>query len=1200
MRIRKLELFGFKSFADRTDFAFDDGITCVVGPNGCGKSNIVDAVKWILGEQSARSLRGHEMSDVIFNGAAGRHPLGFAEATLMVDNASRRLPIDLSEVAITRRLYRSGESEYMINRKLCRLRDIRELFMDTGVGLNAYSLIEQGKVDVLLQSNPRERRAVFEEAAGISKYKVKKKEALRKLERTEQNLLRLSDIVEEVERRLRSVKYQAGKARNWQTYHDRLNELRIMHALNEYHSLSGQSAELAAQHERSQETRAGFEAAIRRLEAEQSELETALVELDDELRQADAELVNLRGQIAAAENTIAFNHTRTDEWHQTEARDRRRIRDLDGRLRDLDAQALDASAEAEAVASRLSHLRGELAATEEALGGAQRDVRHLADLLEKEKAAIMDLVQLVSQVRNDLSSVDLRSENLAASRRRLERRVTETAEQLQQLAEQESTIESEIADLDFAVQRDQQRLKVKRDEAERLNAEAREAATEMAAAKEYRSGLVSRRELLEDLEHRGEGLEEGVRRVLDLSREGLFPGIRGIVADLVDTDVRYATLIEAALGDGEQYIVIDRRQDVVDSLESLRETLDARAGFLPLDAMRQPAAVADAAGREGVVARAADLVRVDADLRPMVECLLGNTLLVEDLSVALRLSADGTLQGTRFVTMAGETVEPDGTMSLGRLTARAGLISRRSELRELDTQLVEVDGRIARFQDRSEGIAQRIHELDDQQRELRSVIYDASTVRVDLVAQKRRLGEMAEAVHTEQPVVASELDAVGREMAELAERRGELARHLEDLDEQAAQGRGRVAELGRRLTEAEGERARLEEVRTRQRVETAKVEEQRRGVEDRLGHLAAARNEAARQRDEAAEELTACGERIREAERTILQQESHIAELFLRKESVGRHCRQVGRRRQEGRDQAAGLHEQIRSEQARLHEVDQARHELDMQLAECRMKMQTLEERVREDFDLDLQARHQGYVPDEVDWDAVEEEIGQLRTRIERLGSVNLNAITEQEDLQQRAEFLRAQQKDLEEARRMLDRLIERINAESVTRFNATFVQVRENFQQLFRKLFGGGKADIVLLDPEDVLESGIEIVARPPGKEPCSISLLSGGEKTMTAVALLLAVFRSKPSPFCILDEVDAALDEANVERFNAVIRDFVQDSQFIMITHSKRSMAAADVLYGVTMQEPGVSTKISVRFADIHKIDLGDQVQSNQAAGL
>ena len=1207
MRIKKLELFGFKSFADRTDFVFDEGVTCVVGPNGCGKSNVVDAVKWILGEQSARSLRGHEMADVIFNGSSGRHALGYAEATLVFDNASRRLPVDLAEVAVTRRLYRSGESEYMINRKLCRLRDIRDIFMDTGVGLNAYSLIEQGKVDVLLQSNPRERRAVFEEAAGISKYKAKKKEALRKLDRTEQNLLRLNDIIDEIQRRLRSVKYQAGKARSWQVHNDRLKALRIMHALNAYHDLGQERETLAGEHTRTEDARAELQSGLRGLEARQSELETALIELDDQLRQADAKRVDLKSRIATAENTIGFNRTRIDEWHQTQARDRRRISELEGRIRQHDARLAETADEAREVEAQVAALRDRLAETEIAAAAAAEESRDLAAQLEQEKAAIMDLVQQTSGVHNDISSVDLRLENLRATRTRLEKRQGEIAEQLHHLAEQKGTLDAEIADLDFAIERDQQRLNVKRDEANCLNDEAEQAATDLTAAKEYRSGLLSRKEVLEDLERSGEGIAEGVRRVLALSQGDLFGGIRGIVADLITVDVRYASLIEAALGEAEQYIVIDHANDVTESLARLDEALEGRAGFLPLDRLRPERPVVDLTGHAGVVARMADLVTTDAAMRPAVETLLGSTLLVEDLAVAERLATGSlarhggaSLAGLRFVTLAGETLEADGRLNVGRLAARAGLISRKSELRDLGVQLGEVAGRIERLQQRSEDIARRIHELDEEQRDLRSVIYDASTSRVDRVAQKRRLAEMAESIRAEEPVIASELAATDRESAELVARRGQLEGRLGEMEVEAQRRRGEVETIGQRLSETESHRARLNEARTHQRVETAKAEAERRGVEDRLHHLQAARAEALRGRDEAAGEVASCDQRMREAERTILGEESTIARLFLDKERVGRTCRAIDGRRRESRQHVGALHDEVRSLQDRLHDVEETQHAISMKLNECRLKMQALEDRVREDYEMDLADRIEDYVPEEVDWQAIEEEIAALRTKIERLGSVNLEAIGEQEALEQRAEFLVAQQQDLEEARRMLDRLIERINAESIVRFNVTFAQVRENFQALFRKLFGGGRADIVMLDPEDVLESGIEIVARPPGKEPCSISLLSGGEKTLTAVALLLAVFRSKPSPFCILDEVDAALDEANNERFNAVVREFVEHSQFIVITHSKRTMALGDVLYGVTMQEPGVSKRISVRFADIHKMKLSDEPQpAAQAAG-
>jgi chromosome segregation protein len=1200
MQLQKLEGPGFKSVADKPEFVFDDGVTCIVGPNGCGKSNVVDAVKWILGEQSAKSLRGHEMSDVIFNGSAGRHSLGFAEASLTFNNESRRLPIDAAEVSVSRRLYRSGESEYMINRKLCRLKDIRDVFMDTGVGLNAYSLIEQGKVDILLQSNPQQRRAVFEEAAGISKYKAKKKEAARKLERTEQNLVRLTDIIDEVERRLRSVKFQAGKARNWQAYSQRLKELRITHALNEYHKLSVESRGLSDRLDGERDRQAERQGRLSGLEAQRSGLETSLIELDDSLRAVDNELMDVRNRIAAAEDQVTFNRTRIEEWQRTQERDRKRIADLQQRIAEAEGKLASESGAASQVEAQLSGLREQLGEADRSLEAGRQQARQAAADLDAEKGRVMDLVKETSQVRNEISSLDLRQENVTASRDRLSRRLDEVTEQLQRLADQLGVIDAELGEADFAIERDRQRLEVKKETATELNGQAEATAGELSAAKEARSGLLSRRELLEDLERRGEGVEEGVRRVLELSREGRLEGVRGIVAELIRVDHRYATIIEAALGDAEQYVVIDRRQAVIDSLESFEDALESRAGFLPLDTLRRPAQGPGAASFAGVVARAVDLVESAEEVRPAVEALLGSTVVVEHLSSALELSGT-SLAGMRFVTLSGETLEADGSLRLGRLTAKAGLISRKSELRSLQSQIEDVQQRIAHLEDRSREIVRRIHELDDEQQELRSVIYDASTKRVDLVAQKRRVKEMGDGLRGEQPVVLSEMEQLDRQLSEMAGRRVEAAARLESLEQEASSRRDRVESLTASVSAAENERAQLQERQTQRRIEVAKVEEQYRGLSDRLSHLRSSLADASRQREEAQQELALCARRSLEAERTILGQESLIARLFVAKEEAARRSRDLDARRRAGRQQAGGLQDEVRGLQEELHEIDQRLHEIDVQSHECQLKMQSLCDRIRDDFGMELRAHYESYSPEQVDWAAIEEEIQQLRGKIDRLGAVNLEAIAEQDELEKRAAFLQSQRADLEEARRKLDALIERINNESIARFNATFAQVRENFQTLFRKLFGGGKADIVLLEPEDVLESGIEIVARPPGKEPCSISLLSGGEKALTAVALLMAVFRSKPSPFCILDEVDAPLDEANNERFNSVIQEFVKDSLFIVITHSKRTMAVGDVLYGVTMQEPGVSKKISVRFADLQKLNLDEAVseQPQTAAG-
>lgn len=1200
MQIRKLDVFGFKSFADRTEFVFDKGVTCIVGPNGCGKSNVVDAVKWILGEQSAKSLRGNEMSDVIFNGASGRHALGFAEATLTFDNTSGRLPLDASEVAITRRLYRSGESEYMINRKLCRLKDIRELFMDTGIGLNAYSLIEQGRVDVLLQSNPQERRAVFEEAAGISKYKARKKEALRKLERSEQNLLRLTDIIEEVERRLRSVKLQAGKARNWQAYSERLRELRVTHALHEYHQLTGRRGELneaydglSVEHSRLQEEQ-------EQLEGRRVRLESALLELEESLRQVDGELMELRGEVSSSQSTISHYNTRIAEWQKTAERDRRRIGELESRVGDLALQISQDETQSVEVEAELHRRRSELESAEQTVSQAQQAVRETSAALEEEKSALLELVQRASDLRNRISSTELRSENLAAQRQRLERRQEELLRQVEELAGQQAALESEIGRLDTAIERDQSQLNVRKEEARLLNAEAEEIAGEMAAAREFRSGLMSRRSVLEDLERRGEGVEKGVRRVLELSRQGFFPGIRGLVAELITVDVRYASLVEAALGEAEQYLVIDRRSDVMDSLEKLEEALEHRAGFLPLDALQSAAPAAIADGVEGVVARASDLVECPPELRGAIDCLLGRTLLVNDLATAIEL-ARGPLAGMRLVTMAGETLESEGTMRLGRVMARAGLISRRSELRDIGRQLEEVEGRILNCRERAATTSNRIQELDQQQRDLRSSIYDASTSRVDVSAQLRRFNETAESIRKEQPLLESEMQEIDAQLAELLRHREEVAGDLAAIEEQSVEQRSRIEAMSVQVRQLDESRAAADERRTQHRVELAQVEEKRRSLLDRLNHLRTAHGVASRQRQEAGEELAACGSRVAEAELSILRQESKVASLYVAKEAAGRRSRSIGAERRVARSQVAAVNDARNRLQQSLHELSEGLHEAQMNLRECGLRMDGLRQRIQEDFDLDLEQKVAEYEGGEVDWASVEEEIASLRSKIERLGSVNLEAINEQQELEERSEFLHRQQVDLEAARQKLDDLIGRINHESETRFRQTFDQVRENFQNLFRKLFGGGKADIVLMNPEDVLESGIEIIARPPGKQPCSISLLSGGEKTMTAVALLMAVFRSKPSPFCILDEVDAALDEANNERFNDIVREFVRDSQFIVITHSKRTMAVGDVLYGVTMQEPGVSKKISVRFSDVHNLglDLEDDAAASRAAG-
>ncbi|MBE3070142.1 MAG: AAA family ATPase, partial [Planctomycetes bacterium] len=558
MELKRLEVFGFKSFADRTRFDFDSGVTVIVGPNGCGKSNVVDAVKWVLGEQSPKSLRGREMIDVIFAGSESRRSLGFAEATLTFDNARGMLPIDAAEVEVSRRLYRSGESEYLLNRKPCRLRDVRELFMDTGVGVDAYSLIEQGKVDVLLQSNPQERRIIFEEAAGISKYKSKRREAERKLQRTEQNLLRLGDILDEVERRLRSVKYQAGKARSYQQYTERLKELRVSYALNQYHE---QMTALAAQQvaiEGLQNERAARSGRLAQFDQERSALDGELMDLDTAVRQADACLGEIRAGLATRENETGFHRTRVEELGQVIDRDRRKIGDLSAHLREAEAAVDGRRAETAAMAEAARRQETAVSDVEARLRDLSDQVRDFTARIEHAKAAAMDLAQERTGAASRQASLDLRLETLDAQAGKLQARRQEIGVGLDGLAGRETGLHAERETLDASVVERRGHLEAKRHEAEARQKSLEEVGERLARAKEQASALDSRGQVLEDLERRGEGIPAAVRQVTQAIQAGGAPERwRGMVADLIEVDVARAIVIESALGPAEKLLVAD-------------------------------------------------------------------------------------------------------------------------------------------------------------------------------------------------------------------------------------------------------------------------------------------------------------------------------------------------------------------------------------------------------------------------------------------------------------------------------------------------------------------------------------------------------------------------------------------------------------------------------------------------------------------
>ncbi|MBN1435597.1 MAG: chromosome segregation protein SMC [Sedimentisphaerales bacterium] len=1235
MQLKKITVCGFKSFADKTEFEFGDGVTVVVGPNGCGKSNIVDAVKWVLGEQSAKSLRGGQMLDVIFNGTTNRKSMGMAEVTLTFGNTRNLLNVDHDEVAVTRRLFRSGESQYLLNGKACRLKDIRELFMDTGVGADAYSIIEQGKVEVLLQSSAEDRRAVFEEAAGISRYKARKKESLRKLDRTEQNLLRLTDIIGELEKQLRSIRYQAGKARNYQVYTTRLKELQLNQFLAEYHKFSKEAEAGKDKLTQLQDELIAITTGLEKTQTRLSVLDHSIDEVDRQLRQTEGELLQCTSQIGTQQDRIEYGHKRCAEIEELMNRGRGQIRSLRQQITKLQEDGAEARQENEQAQKELEVKQAELNQLQDARQERALELNEYRAQLEDEKSGLIDIVRRTAQIHNEINSLDLRKDNLAGQKNRLHDRSGKISAEMESLFTERAQLDAKLEEIQVLLTDSQQQLEGKRQQLAQLSEERLSCNEDLAAAKEYRSGLMSRRQLLADMESKLEGVDAGVKQVLQAKAEDgqQFYYVKGMLAELLRADVQYATIIEAALGEKSQYLIATSGEAVLQDCERLRE-LSGRVRMLCLDRVPAYTNGYDFAQHEEVQARAIDLVSYPEDCERLAYHLLGKTILVDSIESALRL-AEVVPSGYRWVSLAGEVLEADGTLHLGPQTGQAGLISRKSELRQLEEDLVDTDERIRDLQNQAEQYASQAGHLEKNLQELRTAIYESNTEKVETSGRRDRLEHDIDRLKQEQPIIASELAGLEEQIGEAMELQASSRQNLVDLESINEQRKEQISALEETIRQLQSEDQQKSDEITEMKVSLGQTQQKRLALRERIAAMDSQLQQLKHNMETLTTDLTNSQHNLETAQRGILAAESQISQLFLTRQQQQEQSHKLRDEREELAAEKEELTETAARQNRQRSECQESLHDAQMHLNETQLRLENLVGRAQEQVGLDLAEYYQrvltaqeesqakaaltdGQEQEEpaqaaaeqaegekveaaaeqaedeeeqgpanliklgepVDWEAVSQEIADLKGKIERLGNVNVNAISEQEELEKRAEYLNGQLQDLEESKRQLEQLIEKINTESEQRFRANFEAIQENFAELFRKLFGGGRAEIVLEDPDNILECGIEIVARPPGKQLRSISLMSGGEKTMTAVALLLGIFKSKPSPFCLLDEVDAALDEANVERFTLVVKEFLEDSQFVIITHSRRTMSVADVIYGITMQEQGVSKKVSVQF--------------------
>ena len=1233
MYLKSLELIGFKSFVNKTHLEFHEGITSVVGPNGCGKSNILDAIRWCLGEQSAKALRGGEMADVIFSGTDSRSAVGMAEVSLTFGGCAEHLGTDYEEVCVTRRIFRDGKGEYLLNKTPCRLRDIHELFMDTGIGRSSYSIMEQGKIDLILSSRPEDRRAVFEEAAGITKFKAQKKEALRKLEYTEANLVRVNDIMREVNRQIGSLQRQAGKARRYQSLSTDLKVLELNFVRRQHDQIAGAQSELQEKlgslESRWQETVSALEEG----EAAVAGHRTRLTELEHQVETSRQSMQAIRDRMVQAQSRAAHNSEICDQLRENilrcdqesaAARERQRVqREEMGRTNEqvtrVAAELSERSAALDALQARLRESAGRRETSQQSLEAIRAEISKAENESLRLQGELAGLEARREATQGRIEGLENESrqifEGQAAARKRLEDTSAQVAAATEALHAAETAL-------------DRAEAEVERGELERQRIEQ-----EMAASQRVLAQIQSRLEVLEQLNLEGEGASPGAQAVLrGLDRPDHFkPAVRGMLGSLLRVESGFLPAIEAALGSRGDTIVITDKTPAREILESLYEHKLGRASVVTPNGHHFPE---PGPAPEGSLGWAADRVRCEADdLQRLVRGILHNVALATNLDHATELR--GRHPNVAFATQHGELIDAAGIVTGGR--AGEGVTSalqRRDEIVSLGLKLAAVQAELGRHEatrlgvltgreGKKEALETARAGVRHQQNELAGLRANHSLLEKELHDAEARSASLAR----EQERAGQDLDLAKQKTQELADRiavcrgqveeaNGKSAAAMEQAQREAGEQEAAAEQFNelrvqlaaaRQLEESlQAQRApmlsrieELEETIRQREQEKAGAEERTKSVVEQTESLAKDAASFQTELDEKQGGLDGL-----QKERSSLQAEVQSADEALRQQrrAHGEMQEQKGKfevRAAELRLKAENLAEDIR----RRHHVELIEVQLDTYALHCavrdhrkRRKVKAVADDSAEGTEVDEVAALEATtetgeeavevtvesVEAELDWKEIEGFVTELRDKLDSMGPVNIDAIQEFDDLLDRQTFLDEQFTDLTNSKEELLEVIKKINATTTALFAETFVKIRDNFRDTFKELFGGGKADLGLMNEEDPLESGIEITAKPPGKQLQSVSLLSGGERTMTAVALLFAIYMVKPSPFCILDEMDAPLDESNINRFLAMLDRFVRQSQFLVITHNKRTISRADVLYGVTMEEQGVSKLVSVKFTD------------------
>ena len=1177
MYLKNIEVYGFKSFAQKINFEFHNGITGIVGPNGSGKSNVGDAVRWVLGEQSAKQLRGGNMQDVIFSGTENRKPLSFASVSITLDNSDHKLPVDYNEVTVARRLYRSGESEYLINGSGCRLKDIQEMFYDTGIGKEGYSIIGQGQIDKILSGKPEERRELFDEAAGIVKFKRRKITTLKKLDEERQNLVRVTDILSELTKQLGPLERQSETARIYLAKRDELKELdinlflldhqRTGELLNELETkLSQAQQELDEAQSAYEQTKAEYE----RLEQELEELNTKLDALKEEQQENALLKQQYEGQVKVLEEQISSGRQNSEHF-------RSRLTVLKDDLQKRSEEKEKLTEERAALYNRLKETRDNLKKETESLENIVSNVDECTQAVEDGKNEIIEIL-------NSRATTKGKAQRFDAMMEQLDIRKAEVSQRILRLKSEEAILESDrekaqkqydaVTNVIQSTNAECVRLD---EEIHQIQEKLKKQNSQMEIGQTAYHREASRLESLRNITERYDGYGNSIRRVMEQkSRE---PGIRGVVADIIHVQKDYEVAIETALGGSIQNIVTDNEQTAKRMISFLKKNRYGRATFLPLSNIsgRGGLAQKDVLREPGVVGTANTLVEADAEYSELVMYLLGRVLVVDNIDHAIAISKKYH-HSLRMVTIEGESLSPGGSMTGGAFKNNSNLLGRRREIEELE---------------RSVGILKK--ELEETQRAIgenrsrRNVLRDTiadfqQQLQQKYVEQNTAKMNLAQ-IQEEEDEIQSSYRRIEREQEELRQQAGEIrqdhssiARELEDSQKDEKELEVFIETKQKELEEWKAEETEKNHVLEKIRLEESSLEQQNHFLQENISRLENEIEAYHRESEEITENLSRSAEEIHKKEDGIEELKKAVTECTGKEEVLD--ARRI--EWQEEKEKRSTSHKSFFEKRDHLSEKTSL---LDKECFRLRSQAEKIEEQreaqisyMWEEYEITPNNALQYRKEELTDRQTIKKDVLRIKDEIRKLGSVNVNAIEDYKNLLERHTFLSAQYEDIVKAEETLEGIIQELDEGMRKQFTEKFRDIQREFDKAFKELFGGGKGTLELAEDEDILEAGIRIISQPPGKKLQNMMQLSGGEKALTAIALLFAIQNLKPSPFCLLDEIEAALDDSNVGRFASYLQKLTKNTQFIIITHRRGTMNAADRLYGITMQEKGVSTLVSV----------------------